>query len=412
MRDRSRASTTSTIELPVVLGGPRQGERPWRFAHSPPQPTGMEAQQTKLDVDHGEQHRQRQHERLQEGSRRVRRPDVSERIARAGTATGNGTTAPSGTEIGNSARASCRRRATSRQGQLNQTRAATLDVAIQGNGFFQVSMPARSMYSATRNGALQMDLGRASWSPATVGPVGGDITVPADAQSITISANGQVTASPMPSDSDASRRCSARSSSRRSREPRWLRGLRARTCSPRRRRRAPRCSSNPSENGAGSLQPGHARDLERQRRQRDGRSDRGPARVRGQLARVDQGRRRDAQRHRRSLTKSCASPSSSCSSRASRPPIPSATRSPRSSRPPCPDSLGVSAGVTCPRRDRRASRPMRSRVESMLDAARVGRPSEKLTVRSTARTGCRSRCRGSIDVADARPCGTRPARRS
>jgi flagellar basal-body rod protein FlgG len=148
--------------------------------------TGMEAQQTKLDVT-ANNIANVSTNGFKKG--RAEFADLMYQNERAaGTATGNGTTAPSGTEIGLGTRLVSTARDQS-QGQLNQT-GNTLDVAIQGKGFFQVTMPDGSM-AYTRNGALQMDAtGKLVTSDGYA--VGGDITIPADAQSVTIAANGQV----------------------------------------------------------------------------------------------------------------------------------------------------------------------------------------------------------------------------
>ncbi|HEY1546360.1 MAG TPA: flagellar hook-basal body complex protein, partial [Kofleriaceae bacterium] len=148
--------------------------------------TGMEAQQTKLDVT-ANNIANVSTNGFKKG--RAEFADLMYQNERAaGAATGNGTMAPSGTEIGLGTRLVSTARDQS-QGQLNQT-GNTLDVAIQGKGFFQVTMPDGSM-AYTRNGALQMDsTGKLVTSDGY--SVGGDITIPADAQSITIGANGQV----------------------------------------------------------------------------------------------------------------------------------------------------------------------------------------------------------------------------
>ena len=78
------------------------------------------------------------------------------------------------------------------QGSLQQT-GNTLDVAIQGNGFLQVSMPDGTT-AYTRDGSLKLDAqGRLVTSNGYEIQPG--ITVPAQAQSVTIAADGTVTAS-------------------------------------------------------------------------------------------------------------------------------------------------------------------------------------------------------------------------
>ncbi len=77
------------------------------------------------------------------------------------------------------------------QGSLQQS-GNHLDLAVNGSGFLQVSMPDGTV-GYTRDGSLQLDAqGRmvtSSGYPLTAG-----ITIPADAQSITVSADGVVSA--------------------------------------------------------------------------------------------------------------------------------------------------------------------------------------------------------------------------
>jgi len=77
------------------------------------------------------------------------------------------------------------------QGSLQQS-GNNLDLAINGNGFLQVTMPDGTT-GYTRDGSLQLDAqGRmvtSSGYPLTAG-----ITIPAEAQSVTVSADGVVSA--------------------------------------------------------------------------------------------------------------------------------------------------------------------------------------------------------------------------
>jgi flagellar basal-body rod protein FlgG len=78
------------------------------------------------------------------------------------------------------------------QGNLQQT-SNNLDVAIQGNGFFQLTMPDGTI-GYTRDGAFQIDnQGRL----VTAGglPVSNGITVPNNATNVSIATDGTVTAS-------------------------------------------------------------------------------------------------------------------------------------------------------------------------------------------------------------------------
>jgi flagellar basal-body rod protein FlgG len=77
------------------------------------------------------------------------------------------------------------------QGELHQTN-NPLDVAIEGHGFLQVALP-NGQVAYTRNGALQMNAeGKLVTSDGYA--IGGDITIPPDAQSVTIAADGTVSA--------------------------------------------------------------------------------------------------------------------------------------------------------------------------------------------------------------------------
>jgi flagellar basal-body rod protein FlgG len=77
------------------------------------------------------------------------------------------------------------------QGNLQQS-SNKLDVAIQGNGFFQVTMPDGTT-NYTRDGAFQVD-SQGRLVTATGLPVANGVTVPANATSIAIGADGVVTA--------------------------------------------------------------------------------------------------------------------------------------------------------------------------------------------------------------------------
>jgi len=107
-----------------------------------------------------------------------------------GAPTGNGASAPSGTEIGLGTRLVSTARELG-QGELHQTN-NPLDVAIEGHGFLQVALP-NGQVAYTRNGALQMNAeGKLVTSDGYA--IGGDITIPPDAQSVTIAADGTVSA--------------------------------------------------------------------------------------------------------------------------------------------------------------------------------------------------------------------------
>jgi flagellar basal-body rod protein FlgG len=151
--------------------------------------SGMEAEQTKLDVTANNI------ANVSTNGFKRGRAEFADLIYQqtrgAGAATGAGTMAPAATEIGLGTRLTSTAREHS-QGQLNNT-GNQLDVAIEGKGFLPVTMP-NGTTQYTRNGALQMTAeGKLVTSDGYA--VGGDITIPPDAQSVTIAADGTVTVS-------------------------------------------------------------------------------------------------------------------------------------------------------------------------------------------------------------------------
>jgi flagellar basal-body rod protein FlgG len=115
-------------------------------------------------------------------------------VRQAGTPTGPTTTSPTGLQIGTGVRVV----STSRmfeQGTLQQT-SNQLDVAIEGNGFFVIEQ-ADGNPAYTRNGAFRTDKdGRLVNSEGL--PLDPPITIPPDATSVSIAANGTVSVT-MPS---------------------------------------------------------------------------------------------------------------------------------------------------------------------------------------------------------------------
>ncbi|MBI5755605.1 MAG: flagellar basal-body rod protein FlgG [Nitrospirae bacterium] len=106
----------------------------------------------------------------------------------AGAPSGSGTQVPAGIQMGSGVRpASVQRIFT--QGDFQNTQ-NSLDLAIEGDGFFQIVMPDGTA-AYTRAGSFKKDSsGRVVTSDGfTVEP---SITIPADALNVTISANGTV----------------------------------------------------------------------------------------------------------------------------------------------------------------------------------------------------------------------------
>jgi len=112
-------------------------------------------------------------------------------LRQVGSNTSEQSTLPTGLQVGLGVRTVATSRTFS-QGNLQQS-SNNLDVAIQGNGFFQVTLPDGTT-GYTRDGAFQLDnQGRMVNSSGLL--VQGGITVPANATNISIANNGTVTAS-------------------------------------------------------------------------------------------------------------------------------------------------------------------------------------------------------------------------
>lgn len=150
--------------------------------------TGLEAQQTQLDAI--------THNLANTGtngykrSRAVFEDLMYQNLRQAGGPTTDQTQLPTGLQLGTGVRAVATSRNFS-QGSLTQT-GNNLDLAINGQGFFQVQMPDGST-SYSRDGAFQVDAqGQLVTSSGfALNPA---ITIPANAQSITIGRDGVVSA--------------------------------------------------------------------------------------------------------------------------------------------------------------------------------------------------------------------------
>lgn len=109
-------------------------------------------------------------------------------LRQAGAASSDQTQLPTGLQVGLGARVSASTRNFS-QGNLQQT-GNNLDMAIKGQGFFQVQLPDGST-AYTRDGSFQLDAtGKIVTANGHVLEPG--ITVPANAQSVTVAADGTV----------------------------------------------------------------------------------------------------------------------------------------------------------------------------------------------------------------------------
>jgi flagellar basal-body rod protein FlgG len=150
--------------------------------------TGMEGQQTKLDAISNNLANV-----ATSGFKRggvVFEDLMYQNLRQAGAASSDQSQLPTGLQVGLGVRAAASTRNFS-QGAMQQT-TGTLDVAIKGNGFLQIQLPDGST-GYTRDGSLQADANGQLVTGAgfTVQP---GITLPANAQDVTIAADGTITA--------------------------------------------------------------------------------------------------------------------------------------------------------------------------------------------------------------------------
>lgn len=150
--------------------------------------TGMEAQQTQLDaISHNLANASTNGYKR---GRAVFEDLIYQNLRQSGSASSDQTTLPTGLQIGLGARATAMARDFS-QGGLQQT-GNTYDLAIKGNGFFQVQMPDGTV-SYTRDGAFQLSAsGQIVTNDGLVVQPG--ITVPPTATAVEIADNGTVSA--------------------------------------------------------------------------------------------------------------------------------------------------------------------------------------------------------------------------
>ena len=150
--------------------------------------TGMEAQQMQLDVI--------SNNLANVSTTGFKRANavfedlMYQNLRQVGSSSSEQSQLPTGLHLGLGVRTVATSRSFS-QGSLQQT-SNNLDVAIQGNGFFQITMPDGTL-NYTRDGSFQVDnQGRLVTSTGL--PVANGVTVPANARSLAISADGTVTA--------------------------------------------------------------------------------------------------------------------------------------------------------------------------------------------------------------------------
>jgi flagellar basal-body rod protein FlgG len=150
--------------------------------------TGLEAQQTQLDTI--------THNLANVGtngykrSRAVFEDLLYQNIRQAGANSTQQTQLPTGLQLGTGVKTVATARNFS-QGSLTQT-GNNLDMAINGQGFFQIQMPDGAT-NYTRDGSFQVDA-QGQLVTSSGYPVSPGITVPANTQNITIGKDGIVTA--------------------------------------------------------------------------------------------------------------------------------------------------------------------------------------------------------------------------
>ena len=150
--------------------------------------TGMEAQQTQLDVI--------SHNLANVSTTGYKRATavfedlMYQNLRQVGSNTSDQTQLPTGLHLGLGVRTVATSRSFA-QGTIQQT-SNSLDVAIQGNGFFQVTLPDGSN-NYTRDGSFQVD-NQGRLVTASGLPVANGVTVPANAKNVSIATDGTVTA--------------------------------------------------------------------------------------------------------------------------------------------------------------------------------------------------------------------------
>lgn len=150
--------------------------------------TGMEAQQMQLDVISNNLANVSTNGFKK--SRAVFEDLMYQNLRQVGSPTSEQSNLPTGLQVGLGVRTVATSRSFA-QGSLQQT-GNVFDVAIQGNGFFQLTMPDGTT-GYTRDGAFQVDnQGRLVNSGGL--PVAGGITVPSNATGVAIANDGTVSA--------------------------------------------------------------------------------------------------------------------------------------------------------------------------------------------------------------------------
>jgi flagellar basal-body rod protein FlgG len=150
--------------------------------------TGLEAQQTQLDtITHNLANVSTNGYKR---SHAVFEDLLYQNLRQAGAPSTQQTQLPTGLQLGTGVRPVATARNFS-QGNLQQS-GNNLDLAINGQGFFQIAMPDGSV-GYTRDGSFQVDA-QGQIVSANGHPISPSITVPATAQNVTIAVDGTVSA--------------------------------------------------------------------------------------------------------------------------------------------------------------------------------------------------------------------------
>ena len=149
--------------------------------------TGMDAQQSQLDVISN--NLANVNTTGFKRSRAVFEDLLYQNVREPGAQSSQQTTLPSGMQVGTGVRIVATERLHT-QGNLTQTGNAT-DVAINGNGFFQVQMPDGTL-AYTRDGSFQVNA-QGQLVTSSGYPIQPAITIPQNATSLTVGKDGVVT---------------------------------------------------------------------------------------------------------------------------------------------------------------------------------------------------------------------------
>ena len=148
--------------------------------------TGLDAQQTQLDVISN--NLANVSTNGYKRSRAVFEDLLYQTLRQPGAQSSQQTTVPSGLQLGTGVRPIATERNFT-QGNLTQT-SNPLDLAINGQGFFQIQMPDGTL-AYTRDGSFQKDA-QGQLVTSSGFPVSPALTIPADAVSVTIARDGIV----------------------------------------------------------------------------------------------------------------------------------------------------------------------------------------------------------------------------